>query len=938
MKKLILFIFIQFSLVFQSCNSTHPKASTLPTIHGNNILSIKHSINIPKTMKYLGSPLPSEVITKLNNLPQHSDSLLQSILDPYALAMVTINENQNVSVTQGMPFQPLVQGGWANYLVKIYNQAEFTGRLEVRSPNSEPLFDISTNEEKMHPDDFYTQAELEERFLEMYFYRNEPLYPNLSGELIEYAILQVYCKNEGEIQAEIDFYIGDYYENITVIDSSFLKPSLESDVIGLSGEYFQNKDFSGTPSLKRLDKIINFDWGSGTPSSEFKTEKFSIRWTGFLTPKETAQYRIGVKSNDGTRLYLNDELIVANWGLHGPRLRTADMNLIEDKSYAITIEYFEGGGTANVQLLWGSGNLDPARIKLNTYAQPAVPVVFHVKDDDGSPALASFTITDGIERHEENEYHDVLRSDDYRLHAEREYEYYPDNLEGLYPLPSRRLSRLDDYPNFYFQSQVYRGDGEHVLLPPGKYNVTYTRGPEYVPQTTSLEILKNADSAHATFQLERWVDMQKLGYYSSDSHIHASGCAFYTNPDEGVSPEEIWRLQLGEDLHITNVLNWGPNWYVQKENFSGHDHPVLDPNHILRYNVEISGFPSSHAGHIVLLGLNEDDYPGTTLIEDWPTWNLPILKWAKSQNAITGYAHSGWGLDPIKATEILPNYVLPRMDDIGANEYIVTVTEGVVDFYSVGDTPFPWELNMWYHTLNSGFRPRLSGETDFPCIYDERVGDARSYIKIDGDLTYEKYMDGILTGNGYVSDGRSHIIDFNINGQELGSNGSEIHLSSNDSITISAKVAALLPKEQSQIGASISSSSYSSKPYWHIERARLGYSQNIEIELLVNGIAVERKTITANGQWADIQFNTTINQSSWVGLRIYQALHTNPFFVLMDGKPIRVKESAEWCRASVDQCWKLKKDQISPEEIQEAKLAFDRARKVYDKTIEMLSH
>ena len=59
-------------------------------------------------------------------------------------------------------------------------------------------------------------------------------------------------------------------------------------------------------------------------------------------------------------------------------------------------------------------------------------------------------------------------------------------------------------------------------------------------------------------------------------------------------------------------------------------------------------------------------------------------------------------------------------------------------------------------------------------------------------------------------------------------------------------------------------------------------------------------------------------------------MHTNPSFVMIDDKPIRVKESAEWCRKSVDQCWKLKKDQISSEEIDEAKLAFDRARKVYD--------
>ena len=85
------------------------------------------------------------------------------------------------------------------------------------------------------------------------------------------------------------------------------------------------------------------------------------------------------------------------------------------------------------------------------------------------------------------------------------------------------------------------------------------------------------------------------------------------------------------------------------------------------------------------------------------------------------------------------NYQIPPFDGIGANEYIVDVTHLVpgpdgkpvpaVDFMSMVDTPWPWELNMWYHTLNVGFRTRISGETDFPCIYGERVGLGRSYVK-----------------------------------------------------------------------------------------------------------------------------------------------------------------------------------------------------------------
>ena len=56
----------------------------------------------------------------------------------------------------------------------------------------------------------------------------------------------------------------------------------------------------------------------------------------------------------------------------------------------------------------------------------------------------------------------------------------------------------------------------------------------------------------------------------------------------------------------------------------------------MRYDIEVSGFPSSHAGHVVLLNLREDDYPGTTQIEEWPSWTLPVFKWAKSQMRLLG--------------------------------------------------------------------------------------------------------------------------------------------------------------------------------------------------------------------------------------------------------------------------------------------------------------
>jgi hypothetical protein len=556
--------------------------------------------------------------------------------------------------------------------------------------------------------------------------------------------------------------------------------------------------------------------------------------------------------------------------------------------------------------------------------------------------MASFLITDGVERVLDDSVHSIEKVDARLGAAQINWKStisdpkgykVPPALTGIYPLPSRRVAAFDEYPDFFFQPQIYRSSGEHVQLPPGRYNVSISRGPEYITEKRQLTIPKNVKHYTASFQLKRWLNMSKLGWYSADHHVHAAGCSHYESPEEGVRPLDMWRQALGEDLNIAAVLAWGPSWYHQKTFFTGKDDSLSTSRNIMRNDVEVSGFPSSHGGHIVLLRLKEDDYPGTTKVEDWPSWTLPVFSWAKSQNAITGYAHSGWGLEPSEPTNKLPNYVLPKMDGIGANEYIVTVTRNVVDFYSAGDTPAPWELNMWYHTLNCGFTPRLSGETDFPCIFDERVGMARSYFKPQGKLSYDSYVDAIQKGRSYVSEGNSHIIDFSVNGLEAGVNGSKLDVKRNQSVKITSKVIANLAQQQDEAGTTIAQSVLTEPPYWHIERARIGATGKVRVELIVNGHPVDSSEITADGKWNDVSFNYSIDRSSWIALRVYPSSHSNPVFVHVEGRPVREKKSAEWCRKAVDQCWRMKQGNIRAEEKTSAEAVYNQARAVYDKII-----
>jgi hypothetical protein len=579
----------------------------------------------------------------------------------------------------------------------------------------------------------------------------------------------------------------------------------------------------------------------------------------------------------------------------------------------------------------------------------AVKVIFRVKDDDGSPAMASFIISDGIEHILEDSIKREL------LFGEHTYRYYwamvengmpwglsksrkvPTRLKGIYPLPSRRVAAHDEYPDFFFQPQVYRSDGEFVHLPPGRYTVTFTRGPEYVSQSKQLVIPPGKDSFEVSFKLKRWINMAKHGWYSGDHHVHAAGCAHYESPTEGVNPADMWRQVLGEDLKVAAVLAWGPGWYHQKNFFTGEVNRLSTEKNIMRYDVEVSGFPSSRSGHLVLLRLSEDDYPGTKDIEEWPSWTLPVLKWAKDQGAITGYAHSGWGLEPVESTNKLPNYILPKMDGIGANEYIVTVAHNAVDFYSLGNTPAPWELNMWYHTLNCGFRTRISGETDFPCIFDERVGMVRSYFKPAGKFDFDSYINSIKTGRSYVSDGFSHIIDFSVNGTEPGVSNSELNFTAPQKAEIKARVASYLLPKQDEEGAAIAKMKLPEPPYWHPERARLGVSRKVPVELIVNGAPVDTFEIIADGRMQDISFTYAVKNSCWIALRIYPSVHTNPVFVIVNKKPVGLKKSAQWCRQAVDKCWEQKAKNIRNTEKPAAEAAYNKARQVYEMIIKEAS-
>jgi len=121
---------------------------------------------------------------------------------------------------------------------------------------------------------------------------------------------------------------------------------------GLKGEYFNNMDLSGKPDLVRIDKQVHFDWGGQSPDDAIKSEHFSVRWTGKLTPPETGDYQIGVTTDDGVRLYIDGKLVIEYWKDRAPTSNFITMKLEAGKEYDIKMEYYENGGGAFASLGW----------------------------------------------------------------------------------------------------------------------------------------------------------------------------------------------------------------------------------------------------------------------------------------------------------------------------------------------------------------------------------------------------------------------------------------------------------------------------------------------------------------------------------------------------------------------------------------------------------
>ncbi len=800
-------------------------------------------------MQSIGAPFTPEQLAVLKALESEPDdakitSRIQELLDPMCVAAVEIGIDGKTKVTPSAQVE-LMENGWRAMLIKVVNRVGNQSRLRVDSPNARPIPNGPMDD-------------IPNRWLGLSTFDGRPFSANLSGLELEYRIVQLSSTAIGDRKARLEFNVGTAgsknssvikqwrfdkdaagWGNLHDLKIEVRDQSLYLDAVG-------DDPFLAAPVTARGGRMVLRFWGR--PDTAGVGQVFW--WTEQLPQP------------DGGR--------IVDFQLDpGSDREYAIEFLVEGELQGVRIDPLQGKGRFRIDWIsleyaaGESGTWDGADISMRTV--PSTEVKFSVTDSDGSPCMGAFEIRDSQGR--------------------------------VYPYQPKRQA-----PDFFFQTQIYRETGESIRLPRGQYSVKCSHGPESVVQMQTLDV--GEEPVTLRYQVERWINTAELGYWSGDHHIHAAGCLHYENPMQGVLPKDMLRHIMGEDVKVGCCLTWGPCFDFQKQFFQGKPDDVSRYPYLLRYDIEVSGFGSHQAGHLNLLKLRQQIPPGGDSKQHWPTLGMNTLRWAKQQGAVTGTAHSGAGLtrsvgrtDGKDGRHRLPNYEIPAFDGIGANEFIMQVTHEVdgpdgkkqpaLDFIATMNTPRDAEWNIWYHVLNCGLPVVASGETDFPCLTGERLGIGRVYVKLDGILDYDNWVEALRRGESYVSDGTSHLIDF-----------------------------------EREDDGSFSVTAASHQP------------GTTEVELIVNGHSVAVQNIKADGKLKRLRFDAPkSDQSFWVAARIFPSAHTNPIWIKVHDKPVRVHASAKWCMAALEQCWLEKQKTYAPAEQSQARLDYDHARRTYHRIL-----
>jgi hypothetical protein len=429
---------------------------------------------------------------------------------------------------------------------------------------------------------------------------------------------------------------------------------------------------------------------------------------------------------------------------------------------------------------------------------------------------------------------------------------------GKFYAPPGALYRLDRGTGHF-----YCPGAAEFRLPAGEYRLRAWHGPEYraVGQTVRIEPGRTAE---ATVALERWVNAADLHLYSGENHIHANyGYGEWYN-----TPETMLLQCQGEDLTVCNfmVANSDGDGVFDRSFFRGRPDPLSTPRTVLYWNEE---YRSTVWGHMTLVNLRQvvepvfTGFKDTTNPYDVPS-NADSADRTRWQGGLVNYTHAAF--DPAD----------PYRGPYTAKGLPVDVALGKVDTMDLNLT-YGACVPLWYRLLNCGFCLPASAGTD--CFLNRVVsrlpGSDRAYVRIEGDFSYARWIDGLRAGRSFVTNGP--FVELSAGGQGP---GGRVRLAGPGKVKVTARA------------------------WWQLPLRRA--------ELVQDGRVVAAREFAGEGpaeqSWEQ---EVTFERSGWLALRATGPAHadnpggeayahTSPVYVEVAGRPTEARDDARYFVAWVD--------------------------------------
>jgi hypothetical protein len=414
-------------------------------------------------------------------------------------------------------------------------------------------------------------------------------------------------------------------------------------------------------------------------------------------------------------------------------------------------------------------------------------------------------------------------------------------------------------------------DGARIDLPPGRYLFEARKGFEYEPVSREVEIT-SAPGQTVALPLRRFADFEAMGWYPGDTHVHFPGPSGirYEMECEGLRVCSLLALKNGYrdpprpgDGHFWNVEHFSPKLL-----------PVSDARHFVKTGEE---FRHGLLAHLIFQNLKSLVWPMSTggLREsgvggyDWPLM-IHAADEARRQRALVTWAH--W---PYPSMEAPLDIALGRIDslDILTTGSPFEHHPSLVEIYKMRgpraySTP---PIEMYYHYLNCGVRLAVSAGSDKMGL-NPPMGSARTYVKTQGPLSYESWVEGIRRGRTFISN--YPLLELSVDGR------------------IPGGTLKLAPGRR---GLKVKARARSIEPYEVLEIVLNG---EVVASARPTGIffdaAIDRIIEVERGGWIAARAHgpkmLPYGQGSW---KMPVFAHTSPVYLAMPGRPPRATASAE---------------------------------------------